>query len=248
MTLSEAQYVCNQIKDCGGITLVGDEFELRGGTKPVKSEDSENSWLKGEHLPKPEVKPEVELKENPKVKPEVNSVEKLEVKQEVKPEIQPEIKQEKTQEQGERGGIREKFGEIQVRGRPNELREMFEKEKRWRAEHGAMTRDQYEMMMRMRDTERMMRMRGDSHRRGHPGMNGNDRYRGMDLHYGNDFHEYIKPVAPPCLLPPSEHQIINEQVLLKNHPNLRGIRTCINGVPVYDRMKYNHINELLQVT
>ena len=44
-TLKTAIQICTQIKDCGGITKVKNDYELRGGNTFMKSDDGEESWI-----------------------------------------------------------------------------------------------------------------------------------------------------------------------------------------------------------
>ena len=64
-----------------------------------------------------------------------------------------------------------------------------------------------------------------------------------DIYMRSYNDENIVENGEPCK--PSNN-IINEQAMLKNHPELNDVRICQNGVPLYDD-KFKHINELLQV-
>jgi len=93
LTLKTAIEICTQIKDCGGITKVKMDYEIRGGKAFVKSEEGEESWVndkplvisnkKLKSLKQPEysncvpmpsslLNEEQILKENPKLRKEKN--------------------------------------------------------------------------------------------------------------------------------------------------------------------------------
>ena len=192
-TLSAAQYICNQIPDCGGVTLLSEEFELRGAGYPIKSLISEESWVKG--------KAEGSWVDGLFVPTEHSTV-RYEIPEQPVP-----------------------MKKVKIKDLMN-LKE-FHKQKELRAEEA---------------NEKVENAITSLHQK----MDG----IGLDWKKYSDLKLPIPLNAARSLQDekncPPRNTIINEETLLRDHPELMDMRTCKKGVAVYDRGTYDHINRLLQ--